>query len=214
MSEALTAKVVAVLRAMHPHFGRWFYTRELSKLAGASTWVVSREFSSLVKEGIVKQKTEGREKYYALDLSSPKTRALCQLFESERKERLYKRNRRLSWALEELTKRILDFLPQVQCMILFGSAARGEMTGTSDIDLLAIVPNLPQESFNRFMGDVDRIAREVAGVYPLNLATITMTMHDYEAALREKRRIAEDVLRDGITLFGVDRYLRLLSKVI
>jgi predicted nucleotidyltransferase len=214
MSEALTAKVVAILGTMHPHFGRWFYTRELSKLAGASTWVVSREFSGLVKEGIVKQKVQGREKYYALDLSSSKTRALCQLFESERRERLYKKNRRLAWALEELTKRFLDYIPQVQCVILFGSAARGEMTKTSDVDLLAIVPNMPQESLNQLMKDVDKMTREVAGVYPVNLAAITMTMHDYEAALREKKRIAEDVLRDGIILFGVDRYLRLLSKVI
>jgi predicted nucleotidyltransferase len=99
-------------------------------------------------------------------------------------------------------------------VILFGSAARGEMTKTSDVDLLAIVPNMPQESLNQLMKDVDKMTREVAGVYPVNLAAITMTMHDYEAALREKKRIAEDVLRDGIILFGVDRYLRLLSKVI
>lgn len=214
MSETLTSTVIAILRVMHPHFGTWFYTRELSRLAKVSTWAVSRQFSKLVKDGIVNEKNEGREKYYSLDLSNPKTRALCQLFEAERRNELYKSDRRLSWALEELSRRMLDFLPQVQSLILFGSAARGEMTRTSDVDLLALVPNLPQDRFNELMKNVDKVTRDVAGVHPLSLATVTMMMHDFEAAIREKKRIAQDVLRDGIVLLGEDRYLRLLAKVL
>lgn len=214
MSEALTPKVISILRAMHPSFGDWFYTRELAKLAGVSAWVVSREFSRLVREGVVRQRLEGREKYYSLNLSSSLTRSLCQLFESERREKLYRKNRRLSWALEELTKRVFDFLPQVQSLILFGSAARGEMTKTSDVDVLALLPNLPQESFNELMKGVDNLTRDIKAVYPMNLAPIRMTMKDFETAIREKKRIAQDVLRDGIVLFGEDRYLRLVSKVI
>jgi len=214
MSEGLTPKVISILRAMHPQFQKWFYTRELSRLAGVSTWVVSRQFSKLAKQRIIKEMHEGREKYYAFDLSNPKTRALCQLFETERRDKLYKNNRRLAWALEELTKRILDFLPEVQSLVLFGSAARGEMTKTSDIDILVLVPNLNQESFNQLMKEVDKLARDVAAVYPVGLAPIVMTIKDFEAALREKKRIAQDVLRDGTILLGEDRYLRLLSKVI
>lgn len=214
MSEGLTPKVISILKIMHPKFQRWFYTRELSRLAGVSTWVVSREFSGLVEQKIIKERQEGREKYYALDLSNPKTRALCQLFESERRETLFKDNRRLAWALEEFSKRILDFLPQVQCLVLYGSAARGEMTRTSDVDILTLVPNLTRESFNQLMKDVDRLARDVTAIYPVNIAPITMTLGDFEAAVREKKRIAQDVLRDGMILLGEDRYFRLLSKVI
>jgi len=214
MSEELTAKVVTILRVMHPNFEKWFYTRELASLAKVSTWVVSREFSRLVKKGVIREKREGQQKYYALNIANPKTRALCQLFESERREELYKSNRRLSWALEEFSKRVFDSMPQVQCLVLFGSAARGEMMKTSDVDILVVVPNLPQESFNELMRYIDRLAREVAAVYPLSLAPITMTAKDFEAALREKRRIAQDVLRDGLIFFGEDRYLMLLSRVI
>jgi predicted nucleotidyltransferase len=214
MSEELTAKVITILRVMHPNFLKWYYTRELASLAKVSTWVVSREFSRLVRKGLIKQKQEGQQRYYALNIANPKTRALCQLFESERREALYKSNRRLSWALEELSKRIFDFLPQVQSLVMFGSAARGEMTKTSDVDVLVIVPNLTQEPFNELMRDVDRQAREVADTYPMNLAPITITMKDFEAAVREKKRIAQDVLRDGLMIFGDDRYLVLLSRVI
>jgi len=214
MSEDLTPSVLAILRTMHPHYEKWFYTRELATLAKVSPWSVSRQFSKLVKDGIVKEKHEGMEKYYRLNVSDPKTCALCQFFESERREALYKGNRRLSWALEEFSKRVLDFLPQTQCLVLYGSAARGEITKTSDVDILALVPNLPQTQFNELMKDVDKLAREVVATYPVNLAPITMAVQDFENALREKKRIAEDILRDGTILVGEDRYLRLLSKVI
>jgi predicted nucleotidyltransferase len=214
MSEPLTPKVITILRAMHPNFEKWFYTRELAALAQVSTWVVSREFSRLVERGVIRQKQEGRERYYALNIANPKTRALCQLFESERREALYRRNRRLSWAMEEFSKRIFDFLPQVQSLVLFGSAARGEMTKTSDVDILVIVPNLTQQSFDQLTNDVDKLARDVTATYPLALAPITMSVKDFENAAREKKRIVQDVLRDGLILFGEDRYLMLLSKVI
>ncbi len=214
MAENLTPKVITILRAMHPRYSKWFYTRELARLAHVSVSVVSTEFSGLAKHGIIKQRQQGREKYYALDISNPKTRALCELFESERREELYKNHKRLSWVLEELSRRIIDFLPQVQSLVLFGSAARGDMTETSDVDILVLVPNLPQESFNQLMRDIDKTAMLIAATHPVRLAPITMTTKDFENALREKRRIAEDALRDGIVLLGGDRYLRLLSKVI
>ena len=56
MSDGLTPKVISILRVMHPQFQKWFYARELSKLADVSTWVVSREFSGLVKQKIIKER--------------------------------------------------------------------------------------------------------------------------------------------------------------
>jgi predicted nucleotidyltransferase len=214
MSQDLTPSIIAILKAMHPQCERWFYTRELAKLAKVSTWSVSREFSKLVKRGIIKEKKEGRERYYRLDISNPQSRALCHLFETERRDQLYKGNRRLAWAMQEFAKRTFDLLPQVQCLVLFGSAARGEMAKTSDVDILVVVPTLEQDAFNRLMKSVDSLATETRSAYGLSLSPVTMTMKDWEAAIRERKRIAQDVMREGIVLFGEDRYYRLLSKVI
>jgi len=214
MSQELTPSVISILRAMHPQYEKWFYTRELAKLAKVSTWTVSREFSKLVKRGIIREKREGRERFYRLDISKPQTRALCTLFETERRDRLYNGNRQLAWALEELAKRTFDSLPQVQCLVLFGSAARGEMVKTSDVDILAVAPTVHQEAFNRLMKSVDSLAGEVRGTYGLPLSPVTMSMRDWETAVRQKKRIAQDVMREGIVLFGEDRYYRLLSEVI
>ena len=214
MSEVLTPKVLAVLKVMHDDLQRWYYTRELARLSKTGKTTISDEFPKLVKQAILNQRAEGREVFYKLNLANPITRKLCELFETEKREEFYKENKRLSWALQDFSKRVFDFLPQVQSIVLFGSASRGEMTKTSDVDILVIVPNLPQESFNQLMKDVDKLAGDVAAIYPLNLAPIAMTTKDFETAVREKKRMAQDVLRDGLILFGEDRYLMLLSRVI
>jgi len=214
MSEHLTPKVLAVLRAMHGDLHKWRYTRELARVSKVGKSTISDEFPELVKLGLLDQRIEGREVYYRLRLANPRTRKLCELFETEKREEFYRINRRLAWALQEYTKRVFEFLPQVQTVVLFGSAARGQLTRKSDIDLLAVVPNAEQKPFNELMKSIDKIAQDVNAVYGFPLSVVTMTVKDFETAVREKKRIAEDVLHEGIVLFGEERYYRLLSRLL
>jgi predicted nucleotidyltransferase len=214
MSEVLTPRVLAALKTMHGDLQRWYYTRELSKLSVAGRSTISGEFPTLVKQGILRHKTEGREVFYMLNLGNTKTRKLCELFETEKREKYYQQNKRLSWALQEFSKRVFDFLPEIQSVVLFGSAARAQLTKTSDVDLLVSVPNLQQEPFNELMKSVDKLAAEVRGLYGYPLSVVTMTVKDFETAFREKKRIARDVVREGIVLFGEERYYMLLGRLI
>jgi len=214
MSEHLTPKVLAALRAMHGDLQRWRYTRELARFSKAGKSTISDEFPELVKLGFLDRRIEGREVYYKLRLANPRTRKLCELFETEKREEFYRINRRLAWALQEYTKRVFEFLPQVQTVVLFGSAARGQLMRKSDIDLLAVVPNAEQKPFNELMKSIDKIAQDVDAGYGFPLSVVTMTVKDFETAVREKKRIAEDVLHEGIVLFGEERYYRLLSRLL
>lgn len=214
MSEVLTPRVLAALKTMHGDLQRWYYTRELSKLSEAGRSTISHEFPKLVKQGILKHKTEGREVFYMLNLDNPKARKLCELFEIEKREKYYQQNKRLSWALQEFSKKIFDFLPEIQSVVLFGSAARAQLTKTSDVDLLVLVPNLQQEPFNELMKSVDKLAADMRGLYGYPLSAVIMTVKDFEAAFREKKRIAQDVVREGIVLFGEERYYTLLGRLI
>lgn len=214
MSEVLTPTVLRALRAMHSDPQRWYYIRELAGLSKAGRTTISDEFPKLVKQGIVNRRIEGREVYYRLNLGSARARKLCELFETERREKFYRQNKRLSWALQEFSKRVFDFLPQIQSVILFGSAARGQMARSSDVDLLVLVPNLEQEPFNELMTSVDRLAADTRGKYGFQLSAVPMTIRDFETGFREKKRITEDVAREGIVLFGEDRYYALLGRLI
>jgi predicted nucleotidyltransferase len=214
MSELLTPKVILILKTMSKDLSRWCYTRELAKLSRVSVGTVSSEFNKLAKEGLVEQKTEGQEKYYKLNLTSPRTRKLCELFEIDKREKLYNEKRRLAWVLEDFTKRVSDFAPEVQSVILFGSVARGQATPRSDIDILVIAPNSGEERFNELMNAVDRLAAEVSGRHPAKLVPIVMMTKDFEKSIKDKKRFAADVLKDGIVLFGQERYYHILSSVI
>jgi predicted nucleotidyltransferase len=215
MSENLTSRSFLLLKTMHnkgPE--KWVYTRELAQLAKVSTSTASTECRKLAKQGILATKAEGREKSYRVNLPNPAAKKLAELFETEKREEFYRKGRRLAWALQDFTKRVFDFLPQIQSVVLFGSAARGQLTKTSDVDALVIVPTMEQESFNAVMKSVDELVAEVRARYGFQISAVTMTMKDFEAALRERKRIANDVLRDGIVLFGEERYYQLLAKVV
>ena len=214
MSELLTPKVILILKTMSKDLSKWYYTRELAKLSRVGVGTVSSEFNKLAKEGLVEQKIEGQEKYYKLNLTSPRTRKLCELFEIDKREKLYKEKRRLAWVLEDFTKRVSDFAPEVQSVILFGSVARGQATPRSDIDILVIAPNSGEERFNELMNAVDRLAAEVSGRHPAKLVPIVMMTKDFEKSIKDKKRFAADISKDGIVLFGQERYYHVLSRVI
>jgi len=214
MSELLTPKIILILKTMSKDPGGWYYTRELASLSKVSVGIVSMEFSKIVKEGLVEQKTEGQEKYYKLNLRNARTRKLCELFETDKKEELYKENRRLAWVLEDFVKRVSDFAPEVQTVLLFGSVARGEATPRSDVDILVLVPNSEEERFKKLMNSVDELASDVSGRHPAKLVPVVMMVKDFEESIKEKKRLAIDILKDGIVIFGQERYYDLLSKVI
>ncbi len=215
MSERLTSRSLLLVKTIHGQgVNKWVYTRELAKLAKVSTSTASTECRKLAKQRILLLKAEGREKSYRINLSNPAARKLYELFEIERRETFYSKNRRLAWALQDFTKRVFDSLPQVQSVVLFGSAARGGFTKASDVDILAVVPTLEQEAFNRLMKSVDSLAAQSRGTYGFPISAVTMTMKDWEAAIRENKRIAQDVMREGFVLFGEDRYYQLLARVI
>jgi predicted nucleotidyltransferase len=214
MSDRLTPKIILILKTMSRDLSKWYYTRELAKLSKVSVGTVSSEFSKLVKEGLVQQKTEGQEKYYKLNLENPRTRKLCELFETDKKEKLYKENRRLAWILEDFTRKVSDFAPEVQSIILFGSAARGQATPKSDVDILVVAPNSEEEQFKKLMNSIDKLADEASGRHPVKLAPVVMMTKDFEKSIKDKKRFAADVLEDGIVLFGEERYYHLLSRVI
>jgi predicted nucleotidyltransferase len=214
MSELLTPKIILILKTMSRDRGKWYYTRELAKLSRVSLGTVSSEFSKLAKEGMVEQKAEGQEKYYKLNLTNSKTRKLCELFENDRKEELYDENRRLAYVLEDFTKKVSDFVPEVQSVILFGSVARGQASARSDVDVLVLVPNSEEERFKMLMNSVDKLAGEVSGRHQARLATVVIMAKDFEEGIRDEKRFAVDVLKDGVVLFGQERYYSLLSRVI
>jgi len=214
MPQSLTAKSMDVLSTMHEDLERWYYTNELARKVKVSSYTVSVNLSKLAKEGLVAVKKEGREKYYRINLKNAEARKLCELFETQKREAFYSNNRRLAWVLQEFAKNLSDFLPEVQSAVLFGSAARGEATKASDVDVLVLVPNVNEREFKQLSKHVDDIASKVRSRFPVRLSPIVVTLEDFQKGLGEGQRFAMDVQRDAIVIFGEGRYYAMLAEMI
>lgn len=214
MLQSLTAKSMDVLSTMHEDLEKWYYTNELARKAKVSSYTVSVNLSKLAKEGLVVVKEEGREKYYRINLKNSEARKLCELFETQKREAFYSKNRRLSWALQEFVKRLLDFLPEVQSAVLFGSAARGEATKGSDVDVLILVPKVNEQEFKQLSKSVSDLASRVRSRFPVRLSPVVVALEDFQRGLREGQRFTDDVQHDAIVIFGEGRYYTMLAEVI
>ncbi len=112
---------------------RSFFATELIALTGSGSGAVQRELKRLVSSGLVDVTPIGRQKHYQANPASPvfdelrglivKTVAFAQPIRQ---------------ALEPLTDR-------VSLALLYGSAARGSDTASSDIDLLLVSDRLTLE---------------------------------------------------------------------
>lgn len=81
-------------------------------------------------------------------------------------------------------------------VILFGSAARGEATEHSDIDLLVIVET--SERFYERAASVLRTVRELS--YGLPLAPIVLTAKELQARLDRGDQFVAEVIGTGVDL--------------
>ena len=96
--------------------------------------------------------------------------------------------------LKQLIWRILQAVPETLEIVLFGSAARGELGPDSDLDVLVLIPPHVSEK-----AAVAAIYRHLRGFpYPVDVLTITTTNLDRYAhrpgtvvptALREGKKI-------------------------
>ena len=78
--------------------------------------------------------------------------------------------------------------PEVQCAYLFGSYARGEATGKSDIDILVVCSPMDMKYYGMIVELEQELHKEV-------------DMHTHRQLVNDAR-FAEQVLIDGIKIYG------------
>ncbi len=81
-------------------------------------------------------------------------------------------------------------------VILYGSAARGEATEHSDIDLLVVAPTM--EKFYLRMASALGLVRDLSRGLPLS--PIVLTPEEYERHLKSYNAFLEEIVQEGISL--------------
>ena len=145
IADALFTKVQQrVLAVLFGHPERSYFANEIIRLAASGTGAVQRELARLESVGLVTVTRVGRQKHYQANPAAPVYEELRSLVEKAigEREKGMPTNDQDSLvignalsvsrsALRKLAKRY-----HIRRLVLFGSAARGELRPDSDIDLL------------------------------------------------------------------------------
>ncbi len=98
--------------------------------------------------------------------------------------------------INSLTK-VIQKEYQPEKIILFGSAARGNLRQGSDIDML-IIKDVKGRSYDRIV-EVLRLVQKVPPRLPFT--PLVLTRQEFEQGLHEKRYFLRQVMKDGKVLY-------------
>lgn len=177
-----------------------FTGRRIHRVLGrGSEHGVRKAADRLVEQGIVSRRQAGQAKLYSLNrshLAAPYVEGLGSL---------------RAQLIERLKDAVAEWKKPPLVLFLFGSVARGEAGNESDLDLFVVRPLDVKEESPRWQEQIAELESD-ATVWTGNEArVIEYGKRDLaEAAVRE---VAEEVIEDGVAIYGSRPRLRRLLKL-
>jgi len=86
-------------------------------------------------------------------------------------------------------------LAGVKKIVFFGSRARGNFSGSSDMDLLVIISDIEIKNM------VIRILHDIELEYDVPLSPVIFTSREYEINKKLKSRFFENIEKEGIIIY-------------
>lgn len=176
-----------------------FTGRRIHRVLGrGSEHGVRKAADRLVEQGIVSRRQAGQAKLYSLNrshLAAPYVEGLGSL---------------RAQLIERLKEAVADWEKPPSVLFLFGSVARGEAGNESDIDLFVVRPLDVKEESPRWQEQLAELESDATAWTGNEARVIEYGKRDLaEAAVRE---VAEEVLEDGVAIYGSRPRLRSLLK--
>ena len=155
-----------------------FYLREMGRILDISPMTVKRALKLLVKDGLIVKEERKNQILYRANTES-------QVF----------RYAKISYNLavledKDLVEDLLDNVPGVSSMILYGSYAKGENDTHSDLDILII------STAKKI--DTDKISKNIG----VEVNVMNFTSAQWTKQARDNRAFYLDVITEGIVLHG------------
>lgn len=154
------------------------YLRELARKTGVSSFSTKQAVDNLVKEKILLEKRRGNMRYIKANMES-----------------LFFKYIKIASSLKKLEesgliKFLVENVPAVSSIVLFGSVAKGEDDKKSDIDLLVIglKKKIDLSDFER------RLGKEIK--------VIIMKWAEWREKAEEDKAFYMEVILNGIVLYG------------
>lgn len=131
------------------HTDESFYVRELVRVSGAAAGAVSKELEELAAAGILERTVRGNQVFYQANPASPIFEELKSIFVK-------------TAGLADQVRRALGSLAdRIALAAIYGSAARGGLRASSDVDLLVVGRVSFGDVVSALSGVQAAIAREI-----------------------------------------------------
>jgi predicted nucleotidyltransferase len=196
VAPTLDGDVLAVLAGAEEEFTG----RRIHRVLGrGSEHGIRKAADRLVEQGIVSRRQAGQAKLYSLNrshLAAPYVEGLGSLF---------------AQLVERLTETVAGWEVPPALVFLFGSVARGDAGPDSDLDLFIIRKAMPVRSRRSAWEEQLVNFESEATVWTGNEARVLEYRRQdlADAAIRE---LAEEVIEDGIEIYGTKAKLRTMIK--
>ena len=105
---------------------RWWYLSDLARHLRVTPSSLQRELASLVQAGILERRQEGRQVYYRPHPDCPILTELQSIMA------------KTAGLVDVLRQALQPFAPEIECAFVYGSIARSEELGDSDVDLMIV----------------------------------------------------------------------------
>jgi len=89
----------------------------------------------------------------------------------------------------------LSTIPETKKVVFFGSRARGDFSGASDLDVLVVISNIEVKN------DVIRLLHDIELEYDVPLSPVIFTSKEYEKNKELNSSFIENIEREGIVLY-------------
>lgn len=160
--------------------------RQLAGVAGVAPGNASAVIEDLIRSGLVDETIAGRSSMVVLNRRHLAAGPLL-LLAGLRGE-----------LIRRLRERLTDW-PDVHAAWLFGSVARGEASGDSDIDLLLVADDLQSPDLHQRISQLQADVRSWTGN---DLQFVEHSPASWRKLVRAKNPLVEQIRLDGITLAG------------
>jgi len=123
-------KEMEIISLFRGNYKSRFYLREISKISKLPLKTCQNTLSNLEKAKVLKSKTEGKNKYFSLNLENIKTKSYLQQAEIYQTDRFIEKYSQFKIFLKSLKTTIP--------IVVFGSFAKFEAGKDSDLDILIL----------------------------------------------------------------------------
>jgi predicted nucleotidyltransferase/DNA-binding transcriptional ArsR family regulator len=182
-----------LLAWLYGHPDERFYLRQLVRQTGAAQGAVQRELQSLYGAALVTRTVDGRQVYFQANRESPVFTELRQLL------------LKTAGAVEIIRQTLAPIAPSIQIAFIYGSAAKGTVRASSDIDLLLVGDASFSEVVSALADAQHRLGRDVnPTVYPVD---------EFNKKVRAGHHFLTTVLRESkVFIIGSEHELGRLAE--